>query len=79
MVDYYRGSGVTDSIIASQQRGPGFAYSIQVLQLLPQSIDMHVGLTGDSQLAIDVNVSMSGCLSVYALRQNGDLFKWIDG
>lgn len=51
-------------IIASQQQGPGFAYSIQVLQLLPQSIDMHVGLTGDSQLAIDVNVSMSGCLSV---------------
>lgn len=45
----------------------GFACSAcvcaKLFTFLPQSKDVHVCLTGDPELAVDVNVSVTGCLS----------------
>lgn len=34
-------------------------------RFLPQYKDMHVGLIGDFEISVSLNVSVCGCLSIY--------------
>ncbi len=64
--------GTVGQWLAQLQEGSEFEptgrlgpFCVEFACFLPQSKDMQVRLTGDSKMPVGVDVSLSGCLSLY--------------